>query len=169
MSPIRGNYLEKEQLRMKSLHIQLLIAFFILLGVIFQGNAAPTEAATVNDEKKIETVIIGYITNFFLNDYEKMEGNLHEKLSKRGVNPNGKLSKNYSKADLKRLMENKPAMPLTMQKNTVSGIRIGNRVAVAVLDTGYPKTRWKEFVHLAKLDGKWIILDVFWSYEKIRD
>ncbi len=148
---------------------QISIMLFLVLCLVFQGNTQAAEKTSIEDEEQIKAVIMGYITNFFLNDYEKMEGNLHERLSKRGVNPDGKLSKDYSKSALKNLMEKKRAMPLTMQKNTVSEIRIGNRVATAILDTGYPRTRWKEYIHLAKLDGKWIITDVFWSFEKIRD
>lgn len=99
-----------------------------------------------------------------------MEVFLHERLSKRGVNADGTLNFDVSKEDLRIMMSNKRAMPLSMQKNTVSKIFIDqNRVATAVLDTGYPKTRWKEYVHLAKLDGKWVIADIFWCFENIED
>ncbi|NQZ75546.1 MAG: nuclear transport factor 2 family protein [Ekhidna sp.] len=121
------------------------------------------------DEDQIAKCIEGYITNFFLNDYSKMEVNLHERLSKRGVNQDGKLSEDYSKSDLKELMQTKPALPFEIQKNTISNIEVSNRVATAILDTGYPRTRWKEYIQLAKLDGNWIIMDVLWCFEKIDD
>ncbi len=121
------------------------------------------------DKKQVEEVILGYIENFFLNDYEKMEVFLHERLSKRGVNIDGTLSGDYSKEDLRTMLSNNRAMPLSMQKNIVSEIFIDQRVATAVLETGYPNTRWKEYIHLAKLDGKWIIADVFWCFENIQD
>lgn len=64
------------------------------------------------------------------------------------------------------MIQNKQVLLLTAQKNIVADIRIDKRVATAVLAMGYPRTRWKEYMHLAKLDGKWVIMDVFWSFEK---
>lgn len=123
-----------------------------------------------NSEKsKVEKVVKGYIENFFINDYDKMEVFLHEKLAKRGVNQDGKLSPDYSKEDLKELMKNKRVFPLEYQRNKVRDIKINSRVATAVLETGYPKARWIEYIHLVKLKGKWIILDVVWCFNKILD
>ena len=120
-----------------------------------------------SDKSEIEKVIKGYIENFFVNDYDKMEVFLHEKLSKRGVNQDGNLSKDYSKSDLKKLMESKPKFLLKHQYNKITEVKVMNRIATAVLETGYPKARWTEYIHLAKLDGKWIILDVAWCFDKI--
>ncbi len=153
----------------KKFVIPILIIIAIMLAIVFQLTGQTTEKKLSVEEKKIEAVINGYITNFFLNEYEEMEGHLHERLSKRGVNQDGKLSPDYSKAALKDLMNNKRAMPLKMQKNVIHDIEINNRVATAVLDTGYPNTRWKEYIQLAKLEGNWIIMDVLWCFENIRD
>ena len=142
-------------------------SLLILCVLLFFINAKSQQNA--DDRKQINTIIENYISNFFLNNYLKMEVTLHERLSKRGVNQDGKLSKNYSKNDLKMLMKKKKALPEKFQKNRVTDIKIENRVATAVLDTGYPKTRWKEYIHLAKLNKKWIIIDVFWCFENIED
>ena len=118
---------------------------------------------------EIERVVKGYIENFFLNEYDKMEVFLHERLAKRGVNSDGELSPDYSRKAFKELMGTKPAMALKYQKNLVKEIKINNRAATAILETGYPKIRWKEYIHLVKLDGKWIILDVAWCFDKINN
>ncbi len=117
------------------------------------------------DQQEIEGVVLGYIENFFLNDYAKMEVHLHERLSKRGVNQDGRLSEDYSKSDLQKLMSTKQAMPLRLQSNTIDSVFIDRQFASVVLSTGYPKLRWKEYIHLAKLEGKWIIMDVFWNFD----
>ena len=96
-----------------------------------------------------------------------MEIHLHERIAKRGVNQDGKLNVDVSKADLKEMMQNKQELPLSAQKNVVTEIKIDRRVATAILDTGYPRTRWKEYVHLAKLEGRWVIMDVLWCFEKV--
>tara|TARA_R110002073_G_scaffold89852_7_gene212559 strand:+ start:23195 stop:23641 length:447 start_codon:yes stop_codon:yes gene_type:complete len=144
--------------------ILLIVALFFLTNV----SIGQTNSKT-SDSSEVEKVIKGYIENFFTNDYDKMEVFLHERLSKRGVNSDGKLSPNYSKQDLKKLMETNPKFPLKYQYNKVKDVKVMDRVASAVLLTGYPKTRWKEYIHLAKLDGKWIILDVAWCFDKISD
>ncbi|MBO6523426.1 MAG: nuclear transport factor 2 family protein [Balneolaceae bacterium] len=143
--------------------------FVILLLFPFAQGFDKEESQTeTSDKEEIERAIIGYIENFFLNDYEKMEVFLHDRLSKRGINADGSLNVDVSKQDLKTMMSNKWAMPLTMQKNTVSKIFIDKQhVATAVLDTGYPNTRWKEYINLAKIDGKWVLLDIFWCFENI--
>ncbi len=117
-----------------------------------------------NDRDNIETVIITYIENFFRNDYNNMEKCLHDRLSKRGLDKQGVLSEDFSKEDLKAMMANKKPLPATQQSNRVSEISIDRNFASAVLDTGYPSTRWKEHIHLAKINGVWIIMDVFWNF-----
>ena len=137
--------------------------------ILFIFLSIPQLVQGQEEESVITSVISGYIENFFVNDYDKMESNLHADLSKRGINPDGALSDNYSKEDLRKLMENKPPLPLSKQLNTIRDIKIHNRVATAVLETGYPNTRWKEYIHLIMLDGKWIIADVMWCFDKIED
>ena len=141
----------------------------LLIALLFLSfNESISQEKAENLEKiKVEKVIKGYIENFFINDYAKMEVFLHERLAKRGVNSDGKLSPDYSKLDLKELMSSKRAFPLKHQWNKVRDIKINNRVATAILETGYPKTRWIEYVHLVKLNSKWVILDVVWCFNKI--
>ncbi len=117
------------------------------------------------DKLEIENTIIGYIENFFQNNYDDMEKHLHARLSKRGIEKNGMISEDYSKNDLKEMMTNKSPLPLPQQSNLVSGIFIDRDFASAILDTGYPTTRWKEYIHLAKLKGTWVIMDVFWIFD----
>lgn len=147
---------------MKTLFLTLL--FFPLFSGIQN-----TDVSVTTPEEEIEEAIIGYITNFFLNEYDEMEVFLHDRLSKRGINADGRLSPEYPKEQLKILMENKQAMPLQMQKNEVSNILVYENVATAILDTGYPNTRWKEYIHMAKIDGEWLIMDVFWDFETKMD
>lgn len=138
----------------------------IIITVVF---LTLTVNAQTNEQNDIKNVVNGYIENFFENKYPEMEVNLHEQLSKRGVNQDGTLNPNVSKEDLKKIMEKQRAFPKKYQKNIISDIKINNRVATAVLKTGYPKARWTEYIHLAKFNGKWVIMDVFWCFENIKD
>lgn len=135
---------------------------FLLLIMPFSVIAQDSK----KEKKEIEKVVLGYIENFYANDYDKMEKFLHDELSKRGINQNGKLNKNLSKEALKNLMSKKRALPARMQSNKVSAIFIDRKFASAILSTGYPKVKWKEYIHLAKFNGKWLILDVFWNFDE---
>ena len=64
------------------------------------------------------------------------------------------------------MMLYKEKFPLKYQKNTVEEISIFGNMASAQLTTGYPDLRWVEYIHLAKLDGKWKMINVFWEYQK---
>ena len=144
--------------------LQFIGLIFCLLGTIQVGKSQIVEQKDTTVEAAVQEVILGYITNFFLNDYEKMEVHLHERLSKRGVLQNGQLSEDFSKEKLKALLKTNRPLPLEYQKNEITRIEIYGNVATAILETGYPSVRWTEYIHLAKLEGKWIIMDVFWSF-----
>lgn len=141
--------------------IGIIICFLVSTQIGISQKVIQNDTTT---EAAIEKVISGYIINFFLNDYEKMEVHLHERLSKRGVLQNGKLSEDFSKEKLRALLKTNRPLPLEYQKNEITRIEIYGNVAVATLETGYPSARWTEYIHLAKLEDQWIIMDVFWSF-----
>ncbi|MEQ9164763.1 MAG: nuclear transport factor 2 family protein [Fulvivirga sp.] len=133
----------------------------LIITLLLIGTASFSQA---QEEVEIEKAVLTYIENFFENKYEPMAAVMHPRLSKRGINPDNKLSDEYGLQVLKELMDNKTALPKDRQKNTVKDITIFKNVATARLDTGYPNMKWVEFIHLAKIDGKWLIMDVFWAY-----
>tara|TARA_R110000868_G_scaffold304437_3_gene564988 strand:+ start:9329 stop:9772 length:444 start_codon:yes stop_codon:yes gene_type:complete len=123
------------------------------------------QSSITENQREIEKVITGYIENFFLNQYQEMEVVLHDRVSKRGINEDGNLSEECSKKTLREIMNNKEPLPLEMQKNRIKEITLNDNVATAILETGYPNNRWKEYIHLAKIDDQWIIVDIFWDYK----
>jgi len=141
--------------------VTLITAFLII-----QAGHLFGQAERDPEEKLIEKTILGYIENFFLNDYEKMAPYLHDRLSKRGLGPDNQLSEDFSREALKTLMSNKRPLPLSAQRNEVTAIFRDRNVATATLSTGYPTTRWKEYINLARIDGRWIIMDVFWNFDE---
>lgn len=134
----------------------------VTIVLLFISTASISQ--TQEEETEIKRTILTYIENFFENKYEPMAAVMHPRLSKRGINPDNKLSDEYGLEVLKELMTNKTALPQDRQKNTVKDITIFKNVATARLDTGYPNIKWVEFIHLAKIDGQWLIMDVFWAY-----
>lgn len=116
------------------------------------------------DEKAIEKAILTYIENFFENNFKEMNSVLHPRLSKRGLNPNGKINPDLPASKLKGMMLKKKALPVSKQQNKVEEISIFRNTARAKLTTGYPNMKWIEYVTLVKSDGKWKLIDIFWEY-----
>lgn len=133
---------------------------FILLIIATSFKLQAQEA----DSVLVEKTVLNYIENFFENKFEAMNESLHPRLAKRGLNPDRTMSEDAPPSALKKMMENKQAFPVSAQKNKVTHIRIFRDVATATLVTGYPRTRWVEFIHLTKIEGKWKIINVFWEF-----
>lgn len=139
----------------------------ILVGTTLVTNAQDQE----NQAKKevaIKATVLQYIENFFENKYEPMAAVLHPRLAKRGLNykrtGDRRLSKEYGLDALKKLMATKRAFPKEHQRNQVKVLEVFRNQASVRLVTGYPKMRWVEYMHLANIDGKWMIMNVFWDH-----
>lgn len=135
--------------------ITLLLFVFVL--------SANTITAQKN-EKAIEKAILTYIENFFENNFKEMNSVLHPRLSKRGLNPNGKINPDLPASKLKEMMLKKKALPASKQQNKVEDIRIFKNTAQATLITGYPNMKWKEYVTIVRVNAKWKLIDIFWEY-----
>ncbi len=131
---------------------------------------------TVNAQKEvtedivIEKTILNYIENFFENNFEKMNQSLHPRLAKRGLNQDGvTISEDFPPEKLKELMVVKAKFEAKNQNNLVENITVYGNMASASLKTGYPKTRWTEYIHLVKQEDSWKIINVFWEFEKVNN
>ena len=136
---------------------------FIAIIVLLSTITIQAQQAT-NESKAIEKTILNYIENFFENNFEEMNKSLHPRLAKRGLNPDGTLSDDFPPQKLKELMQTKQIFPLKNQNNLVENISVFGNMAKASLATGYPNTRWVEYIHLVKIDNEWKIINVFWEF-----
>ena len=135
--------------------------------IIFLLFVTVTLSSSVNsqtDNAKVEKAVLSYIENFFENKFEEMNAVLHPRLSKRGLNLDGTINKDLPPLELKKLMSQKRALPISRQENKVENIIVFKNTATAKLITGYPNVKWAEFIHLVKVDAKWKIIDVFWEF-----
>ena len=145
--------------------IKMKILFFTSIILLFSLTANAQKGVT--EGKAVEKTVINYIENFFENNYDAMNESLHPRLAKRGLNQDGKtISEDFPPEKLKELMLTKPKFEVKHQYNVVENITVFGNMATASLRTGYPKTRWTEYVHLVKLDGNWKIINVFWEFKK---
>ncbi len=141
----------------KNVGIVLALLFCPLIGYTQSDSSA---------ESLIKKVVLNYIENFFENNYEQMNKSLHPRLAKRGLQPDGTLSKDYPPDELKILLSKKPKFENQYQHNVVKDIRVFGNMASASLYTGYPKSRWVEYIHLFFENDTWKIINVFWDFKK---
>lgn len=136
---------------------------FITIIVLLSAVVVHAQQETT-ENKAIEKTILNYIENFFENNYDAMNKSLHPRLAKRGLNPDGTLSDDFPPEKLKELMSTKQKFEVKHQYNIVENISVFGNMAKASLTTGYPKTRWVEYIHLVKVDNEWKIINVFWEF-----
>jgi hypothetical protein len=137
----------------------------IILAIL--SISVASQAQSIADENAvIEKTILNYIENFFENNYDAMNESLHPRLAKRGLNQDSTLSDDFPPEKLKELMLTKQKFKIEHQYNVVESITVYGNMASASLKTGYPKTRWTEYIHLVKLEGNWKIINVFWEFKK---
>ena len=138
----------------------------VILIIALISTVAPYAQSETSENIAIEETILNYIENFFENNYDVMNASLHPRLAKRGLNPDGTLSDDFPPEKLKELMQTKPKFDAKHQHNVVENITVYGNMASASLRTGYPKTRWTEYLHLVKEKGRWKIINVFWEFKK---
>jgi hypothetical protein len=139
---------------------RIIILAILSISVASQAQSIAAENAV------IEKTILNYIENFFENNYDAMNESLHPRLAKRGLNQDSTLSDDFPPEKLKELMLTKQKFKIEHQYNVVESITVYGNMASASLKTGYPKTRWTEYIHLVKLEGNWKIINVFWEFKK---
>ncbi len=132
--------------------------------VLLVTLVSATSIQAQQKERAVEKVVLTYIENFFENNFEAMNAVLHPRLSKRGLNLNGKINEDLPASKLKEIMDKKKAFPVSKQQNNASDIVLFNKTANAKLTTGYPNIKWMEYVILVNTNGKWKIIDIFWEY-----
>jgi len=119
--------------------------------ILFVALVSATNLQAQQKEKAVEKAVLTYIENFFENNFEAMNAVLHPRLSKRGLNPNGKINEDLPANKLKEIMGKKKAFPVSKQQNKVEDIVIFNKTARAKLTTGYPNMKWLEYVTLVNM------------------
>ena len=138
----------------------------LLLAVVVAAlfNPAPGRAQTAADSAAIRATALDYIDGWYAADGARMERALHPELAKRNVfsDPSGR----------SRLIQ-MSAMTLVQGTRNGGGATIpaAQRVdSVKILDIygGAASVRvraatWIDYMHMAKFNGQWRILNVLWE------
>lgn len=135
----------------------LFLAFFA-----FQANAQ----AKVSDEDKaaITATALDYIEGWYEGNAERMERALHPDLAKRIVRTNDKGQSGLGQMSALSLVQGTKRgggkdTPKDKQQKDVTILDVfGNAASVKVVASD-----WIDYLHIAKFNGRWVIVNVLWE------
>lgn len=143
---------------------KLALVFAIILLACFSEARAQTAAAAA-DAAAIKQTALDYIEGWYEGNAERMEKALHPELAKRMVetNPaNGKSRLNQMSA-MSLVQGTRGGFgkntPKDKQQKDVTILDVyENAASVKVVATD-----WIDYLHVAKFNGKWVIVNVLWE------
>ena len=149
---------------MKRLTLALLPAFALILIFAFQ-DSAPALDATAADLEGIEAVALDYIDGYYTADCDRMKSALHPELAKRIVAKDPETGESrLINMNAEQLVEVTTAGGgqhyLAEQRlNDVEILDVYGDVASVKITAA----EWIDYMHVAKVDGEWKIINVLWE------
>jgi len=147
---------------MRSVGAATATTLFLLATSVVAPRA--THAQTPADSVAIEQAALDYIQGYYSGSPERMERALHPELAKRIVRtaPNGESNLEQMDAttlvDITRRMAQRP-IPQEEWQDDVTILDIFENVASVRVDAA----AWIDYLHLAKWNGEWKIVNVLWE------
>jgi hypothetical protein len=148
------------------------LLFTLLLAFVVQVQAqdkapdkAPDKAAAAtSDAEQIKQTALDYIEGFYEGDAARMERALHPELAKRIVNTDERGRSVFNHMGAMRLVQltrvsSGKDIPKEKQQKDVTVLDIfGNAASAKIIAAD-----WIDYLHLAKWNGKWVIINVLWE------
>ena len=118
-----------------------------------------------NEEAAIRATALDYVEGWYTGDAARMERALHPELAKRIVNTNPQNKRSsLSQQSAMTLVQStrngggKDTPPEQMQKDVVILDIFQNVASVRATMSG-----WIDYMHMAKWNGRWVIVNVLWE------
>ena len=147
--------------------MQRLIMLFLLTLVVSvaQVQAQPQGATqTTPDAELIKQTALDYIEGWYEGNAERMERALHPELAKRIVRTDDRGRSNFGHMGAMQLVQytrnsDGKKIPKDKQQKDVTVLDVfGNAASAKVVATD-----WIDYLHLAKFNGRWVIVNVLWE------
>ncbi len=149
---------------MKKLQFAGLFAGFAIAAVLIQGFSGNGISAV--DEEAIIQTALDYIDGYYEGNAERMARAVHPDLAKRIVATDGNSDRQF--------VQNMTAERLVEITKAGGGKRLvereGRQSDVTVLDVFHDVATvkiiaitWIDYLHVAKVDGEWKIINVLWA------
>ena len=140
-----------------------LLVLAALLGALVL--ARPAAAQTAADSTAIRQAALDYIQGYYEGNAERMERALHPDLAKRIVrkDPEGRMDRldqmsAMTLVQITRMMAQRP-VPEEARRDEVRILDIFGNVASVRVDAA----TWIDYLHLARWNGEWKIVNVLWE------
>ena len=120
------------------------------------------------DLEGIKQTVLDYIEAWYQGDPERGEKALHPDLAKRIVRSDKQSGRdrleNMSAAFLMERWRSGQGKetPADRQKKEITLLDIHGKIASVKLETG----AWVDYIHLAKFDGQWVIVNILWELNR---
>ena|SRR5687768_3596059 len=135
-----------------------------LLVVVVLPSLLPAQTAT--DSAAIRTAALDYIDGWYTGDAARMERALHPELAKRIVETDPRGYSRLSQQSAMTLVQNTrrgfgKELPADRRRNEVRILDVyGNAASVRIR-----AATWVDYMHLAKSNGRWVIVNVLWELD----
>ena len=138
-----------------------LLAILILTAIAAQAQTAPADA----DKDAIKQTALDYIEGWYEGNAERMERALHPELAKRIVRTDPKTGRSgLGQMSAMSLVQGTRAgggkdTPKEKQQKDVTILDVfENSASVKVVASD-----WIDYLHIAKWNGRWVIVNVLWE------
>lgn len=133
--------------------------------VMLMMLAGTAHAQAAADREAIKQTALDYIEGYYEGNAERMERSLHPDLAKRIVRADPGSGKNRLEqmtaprlVQLTRMRQGRPVPPEKQQKEVTILDLYENSASVKIVATD-----WIDYLHVAKFDGRWVIVNVLWE------
>jgi hypothetical protein len=139
-------------------------ALFLLFVAIFAFQAGAQVKVSDEDKTAITNTALDYIEGWYTGDAERMERALHPDLAKRIVRTNDKGQSQLGQMSAMGLVQGARSgfgknTPKDKQQKDVTILDVyENAASVKVVASD-----WIDYLHVAKFNGRWVIVNVLWE------
>lgn len=150
---------------MKLILIPVMSIFFFVASV-----EAQTAGASNGDREAIKQTALDYIEGWYEGNAGRMERALHPDLAKRIVNTNNKGRSRLDQMSALGLIQGTRAgygkdTPREKQLKEVTILDVfGNAASVKIVASD-----WIDYLHVAKYNGHWVIINVLWELKPVKE
>lgn len=123
------------------------------------------QGTSSDEEEAIRQTVLNYLEAWYQGEPERGAGSLHPDLAKRIVRSNpesgGEFLENMSAARLTERWRSGDgkATPRENQKKEITVLDVRGGMASVKLEAA----AWVDYMHLAKVNGRWVIVNVLWE------
>jgi hypothetical protein len=136
-----------------------------LLTLLALALARPTHAQTAADSAAIRATALDYIDGYYTADAARMERALHPDLAKRIINTDQQGRSRLGQMSAMTLVQGTRAgggKDEAVKREDVKILDIFQNTASVRIDAG----TWVDYLHIAKWNGRWVIVNVLWEVRR---